>query len=134
MVCCLEEASVALLSCVLVFVLPPLFFLFPSSSPLIPPPPPSSAPLLFPLCSQVSPLVHTQDHPPTKTVARCGLTDSVRIVGAVSVPSSNPVVNGGAVAAEKSPHFSEGELCGVSSPSVRLGWSSLSLFAVTTVL
>ena len=76
----------------------------------------------------------TQDHPPTKTVARCGLTDSGRIVEAVSVPSSDPVVSGGAVAAEKSPHFSEGELCGVSSPSVRLGWNSLSLFAVTTVL
>ena len=104
-------------------MLPPLFFLFPSS-----------ASLLFPLCSQVSPLVHTQDYPPTKTVARCGLTDSGRIVEAMSVPSSDPVVNGGAVAAEKSPHFSEGELCIVSSPSVRLGWNSLSLFAVTTVL
>ena len=37
--------------------------------------------------------------------------------------SSAPVVNGGAVAAERSPPVCEGELCGVSSPSVRLGWN-----------
>ena len=52
----------------------------------------------------------TQDHPPTKTVARCGLTDSGRIVEAVSVPTSAPVVSGGAVATEKGPHLCEGEL------------------------
>ena len=49
------------------------------------------------------------------------------------VSSSTPVVTGGAVAAESSPPICEGELCGVSSPSVRLGWnrpylSSLSHF------
>ena len=40
------------------------------------------------------------------------------------VSSSAPVVSGGAVAAERCPHVCEGELCGVSSPSVRLGWNS----------
>ena len=50
MVCCQEETSAALLSCVLVFVLSPLFFL-----PSNPPPLPSSVSLLFLLCSQVSP-------------------------------------------------------------------------------
>ena len=39
------------------------------------------------------------------------------------VSRSSPVVNGGAVAAERSPPVCEGELCEVSSPSVRLGWS-----------
>ena len=39
------------------------------------------------------------------------------------VSSSSPVVSGGAVAAERSPLVCEGELCGVSSPSVRLGWN-----------
>ena len=39
------------------------------------------------------------------------------------VSSSAPVVSGGAVAAERSPPVCEGELCGVSSPSVRLGGS-----------
>ena len=39
------------------------------------------------------------------------------------VSSSAPVVSGGAVAAERSPPVCEGELCGVSSPSVRLGWN-----------
>ena len=39
------------------------------------------------------------------------------------VSSSAPVVSGGAVAAERSPPVCEGELCGVSSHSVRLGWS-----------
>ena len=37
------------------------------------------------------------------------------------VSSSAPVVSGGAVATERSPHFSEGELCGVSSPFVKRG-------------
>ena len=46
------------------------------------------------------------------------------------VTSSAPVVSGGAVAAERSPLVCEGELCGVSSPSVRLGWSRPCLFAV----
>ena len=39
------------------------------------------------------------------------------------VSRSAPVVSGGAVAAERSPPICEGELCGVSSPSVRLGWN-----------
>ena len=37
------------------------------------------------------------------------------------VSSSAPIVSGGAVVAERSPPVCEGELCGVSSPSVRLG-------------
>ena len=49
-------------------------------------------------------------------------------VVAVSVPfrpvsSSASVVSEGAVAAERSPRVCEGELCGVSSPSLRLGWN-----------
>ena len=39
------------------------------------------------------------------------------------VTSSAPVVSGGAAAAERSPLVCEGELCEVSSPSVRLGWN-----------
>ena len=39
------------------------------------------------------------------------------------VSSSALVVSGGAVVAEKSPPVCEGEPCGVSSPSVRLGWN-----------
>ena len=39
------------------------------------------------------------------------------------VSISAPFVSGGAVAAERSPPICEGELCGVSSPSVRLGWN-----------
>ena len=39
------------------------------------------------------------------------------------VSSSAPVVSGGAVAAERSPPVCEGELCGVSSFSLRLGWN-----------
>ena len=46
------------------------------------------------------------------------------------VSSSAPVVSGGAVAAERSPPVCEGELCGVSFSSVRLGWNSPRLFAV----
>ena len=65
-----------------------------------------------------SPESDTQEHPPAKTVAGWDLTDSRRIVEAA------PVVNGGAVTAERSPPVREGELCGVSSPSVRLGWTS----------
>ena len=72
-----------------------------------------------------SPEGDTRDHPPAKTVARWDLTDSGRTVEAVSVPTSAPVVSGGAVAAEKSQPVCEGELCGVSSPSVRLGWKFL---------
>ena len=64
----------------------------------------------------------------------CAATSSSQVV-AVSGPfrpvtSSAPVVSGGAVAAEKSPPVCEGELCGVSSPSVRLGWNRPCLFAV----
>ena len=61
-----------------------------------------------------SPESDTQDHPPAKTVARWDLSDSGRIVEAVSVPTSVPFVSGGAVATEKSPPVCEGELCGVS--------------------
>ena len=39
------------------------------------------------------------------------------------VSNSAPVVSGGAIAAERSSLVCEGELCGVSSPSVRLGWN-----------
>ena len=39
------------------------------------------------------------------------------------VSSSAPGVSGGADADERSPCVCEGELCGVSSPSVRLGWN-----------
>ena len=77
-----------------------------------------------------SPEGDTQDHPPTKTVARWDLTDSGRIVGAVSVPSSDPVVSGGAVATERSPPVCEGELCGVYCPSVWLGMEYYSLRSV----
>ena len=55
----------------------------------------------------------TQDHPPAKTVAGWDLTDS-GIVEAMSVPTSAPVVSGGADATERSPPVCEGELCGVS--------------------
>ena len=68
-----------------------------------------------------SPEGDTQDHPPAKTVARCNLTDSGRIVESVSIPSAYSVVNGGAVAIERGPPICEGELCRASSPSVRLG-------------
>ena len=71
-----------------------------------------------------SPEDDTQDNPPAKTVARWDLTDSENIVWAVSVPSSDPVVSGGAVATERSPSICESELCGVSPPSVRLGWNT----------
>ena len=71
-----------------------------------------------------SPESDTHDHPPTKTLARCDLSDSGRIVEALSVPTSAPAVSGGAVAVERSPPVCEGELCGVSSPSVRQGWTS----------
>ena len=64
-----------------------------------------------------------QDQPPAKRVVRCALTGSEGTVQAVSVSSSAPVVSGGAVAAERSPPICEGELCRVSSPSVRLGWN-----------
>ena len=40
------------------------------------------------------------------------------------VSSSAPVVSGGAVVAERSTPVCEGELYGVSPPSVRLGWNS----------
>ena len=68
-----------------------------------------------------SPEGDNQDQPPAKRVVRCALTGSEGTVQAVSVSSSAPVVSGGAVAAERSPPVCEGEPCGVSSPSVRLG-------------
>ena len=53
-------------------------------------------------------------------------------VVAVSGPSSSAqVVSGGAVAAERSPPVCEGELCGASSPSVRLGWNRLCLSSLS---
>ena len=64
-----------------------------------------------------------QDQPPAKRVVSGALTGSEGTVEAVGVSSSAPVVSGGAVAAERSPPVCEGELCGVSSPSVRLGWN-----------
>ena len=71
-----------------------------------------------------------QVQPPAKRVVRCALTGSEGTVQAVSVSSSTTVVSGGAVAAERSQPVCEGELCGVSSPSVRLGRSRPCLFAV----
>ena len=64
-----------------------------------------------------------KDQPPAKRVVRCALTGSEGTVEALGVSSSAPVVSGGAVAAERNPPVCEGELCGVSSPSVRLGWN-----------
>ena len=63
------------------------------------------------------------DQPPAKRVDGCALIGSEGTVEALGVSSSAPVVSGGAVAAERSPPICEGELCGVSSPSVRLGWN-----------
>ena len=65
-----------------------------------------------------SPESDTQDHPPAKTVAKWDLTDCGRTVEAMCVPSADPVVSGRAVAAERSSPVCEGELCGVSSPSL----------------
>ena len=48
----------------------------------------------------------------------------------LSVTSSAPVVSGGAGATKRSAPICEGELCGVSSPSVRPGWNRPYLFAV----
>ena len=72
-----------------------------------------------------------QDQPPAKRVVRCALTGSEGTVEALGVSSSAPVVSGGAVAAERSPPVCEGELCGVSSPSVRLGWNRPCLFSLS---
>ena len=47
------------------------------------------------------------------------------------ISSSAPVVSGGAVVAERSSHVCEGELCGVSSPSVRLGWNRSCLSSLS---
>ena len=63
-----------------------------------------------------SPEGETQGHPPTKT-ARCAFIDSGRIVEATSVPSSAPLMSGGAVVSERNSPICEGELCSrVSSP------------------
>ena len=75
-----------------------------------------------------------QDQPPAKRVVRCALTGTEGTVQAVSVSTSAPVVSGEAVTAERSQPVCEGELCGVSSPSVRLGWNRPCLFAVLGVL
>ena len=47
------------------------------------------------------------------------------------VSSSAPVVSGGAVVAERRPPVCEGELRGVSSLSVRLGWNRPCVFPLT---
>ena len=58
----------------------------------------------------------------------CLLSQVVAVSGPFRpVFSSAPVVSGGAVAEERSPPVCEGELCGASSPSVRLGWNRLCL-------
>ena len=59
--------------------------------------------------------------PSAKREVRLALTGSEETVEAVGSSSSAPIVSGGAVAAERSPPICEGELCRVSSPSVRLG-------------
>ena len=48
------------------------------------------------------------------------------------VSSSAPVVNGGSVAAKRSPPVCEGELFGVSTRSVRLGWNRPCLSSLGT--
>ena len=54
----------------------------------------------------------------------CLLSQVVAASGTIRpFSSSAPVVSGGVVAAERSPLVCEGELCGVSSPSVRQGWN-----------
>ena len=75
---------------------------------------------------------------PVMCACVCAAAASSQVV-AVSGPfrpvtRSAPVVSGGAVAAERSPPVCEGELCGVSSPSVRLGWNRPCPFAVLGVL
>ena len=75
-----------------------------------------------------------QDQPPAKRVVRCALSGSEGSVEAVGVSSSAPVVGRGEVAAERTPPICEGELCGVSFPSMRLGWNRPCLFAVLGVL
>ena len=81
-----------------------------------------------------SPECVQQDQPPAKTVVRCDLTGSERSVEAVGVSSSAQVVSRGAVDAERSSPICEGELCGVSFPSLRLGWNRPCFFAVVCVL
>ena len=75
-----------------------------------------------------------QHQPPAKTVVRCALTGSEGTVEALAVSSLAPVMSGGAVAAERSPPTCKGELCGLSFPSMRLGWNRPHLFAVLGVL
>ena len=72
-------------------------------------------------------------HPQAKRAVRCALTGSEKSVETESVYSSAPVVSGG-VASERSPPVCEGELCGLSSLPVKLGWNSPCLFAVICVL
>ena len=67
-------------------------------------------------------------------VVRIALTESEGTVEALGVSSSAPVVSGGAVAVERSPPICEGELCGVSSSSMSLGWNRPCLFAALGVL
>ena len=87
-----------------------------------------------PCLRKQSPAGAAHDHPQAKRAVRCALTGSENPVETVSVYSSAPVVSGGGVASERSPPICEGELCGVSSPPVRLGWIRPCLFAVICVL
>ena len=113
--CYLEEASVALLSCVLVFV--PLLFQIPQSELQVPAELPSPSGSVF--YSQV----------------RHACTGSEGTAQAVSVTSSaSLVVSGGTVAAERSLPVYQGELCEVSFTSLRLRLNWPCLFAVLGVL
>ena len=80
-----------------------------------------------PSLSKRSPEGALQDQPPAKTVVRCDLTGSEGSVEVVGVSSSAPVVSRRAIAAERSPPIYEGELCGVSFSSIKLGWNWLCL-------
>ena len=75
-----------------------------------------------------------QDQPSAKRVVKYAFPGSEGTVEAVSATSSASDLSGRAVAAERSPPVCEGELCGVSSPSVRLGENRPCLFAVLGVL
>ena len=73
--------------------------------------------------SKRSPECAPHDQPPAERAERCTLTGSEGNVEAVDVSSSAPVVSRGGVAAERSPLICEGELCGMSFPSMWLGWN-----------
>ena len=77
---------------------------------------------------------------PVMCISICDASSSSSQTVAVSGPfrpvtSSAPFVIGEAVATKKCPHFCEGELCGVYSPSIsEAGMESLFLFVVGTIL